>query len=105
MKVLEPLRVCLTNSLCHTVRSSGPGLELAGPSLCQGRIRFSMQPLRFRVSCGCTGGLLQGVGIAGQLASILLENMAAIAGGGVVHGRKFYGILFKFNTYKNAIEL
>jgi len=64
-----------------------PGLELEGLGLCQGLLRLSLQSLCFLAGCRCTsGGLLQGAGVPGQLPGGSLQGLAAIAGGGAVHG-------------------
>jgi hypothetical protein len=49
------------------------------------------------------GGLLQGSGIAGQIAGFLLEGLTSIAGRSAVHASLFYDIPIKY--YENAIEL
>jgi len=51
-------------------------------------IRFSvclsLQPLCLPASCGCTGGLVQGASIAGEIAGGPQQGLTAIAGGGAV---------------------
>jgi hypothetical protein len=69
-----------------------PGLELEGLGLCQGLLCLALQPLSLPAGCGCMGGLLQGSGISGQIAGFLQEGMTAVARGGAVHGKWFYGI-------------
>jgi hypothetical protein len=54
-------------------------------------------------AAGCTGGLLQGPGIAGQHPGFLLEETPAIAGGGC--GAWEMVLWHLFETYENATEL
>lgn len=79
-----------------------PGQELEGLGLCQGLLRLALQPFGLQAGHGCASGLLQGVGISGQLPGFFPEGLAAIAGGGAVHGGEFNGILVK--ACENVIE-
>jgi hypothetical protein len=63
-----------------------PGLELEGLRLRLGRLCFSLQLLRPLASRGQVRcGLLQGLGISGQLPGVPLQGLPALAGWGKVH--------------------
>jgi hypothetical protein len=98
------LAVRLTFFISHTIRSSSRACSLRAWASARAASASPCSPCPSQgTGHRCAGGLLQGSGVPSQFPGSPLQGLAAIAGGGAVHGKWFYGILLK--TFHNVIEL